>query len=101
MTISVACSSHTGVKTIRSKSDYLGLRNLKAHSSWLIDLFCIPVNKAINSRFVLTKYSDLYKIVQPSLDLISLCLLTGAKCGKDLYGLHGLLRSLPWSEVDY
>ena len=30
----------------------------------------------------MTKYSDLYEIIQFSLDLISLCLLTGANTGK-------------------
>ena len=60
-----------------------------------MDLFYIPVNKGINSRLVLTTYSDLYKIIQSSLNFISLCLLTGAKCGKGLYGLYGLLSSLP------
>ena len=29
-------------------------------------------------------YSDLYEIVHPNLVLISLCLLTGALCGKGL-----------------
>ena len=49
-----------------------------------IDLFCIPVNKGIKSRLRWTKYSDLYEIVQLSLDLIFLCLLTEAECGKGL-----------------
>ena len=40
--------------------------------------FRIPVNKGTNSRLRWTKYSDLYEIVQPSLVLISLCLLIGA-----------------------
>ena len=44
----------------------------------LIDLSRIPVIKGTNSRLGWTKYSDLYEIVHPSLDLISLCLLTGA-----------------------
>jgi len=43
-----------------------------------IDLSRIPVNKNNNARLGWTKYSDLYKLVHPSLDLISLCLLTGA-----------------------
>ena len=47
-----------------------------------IYLFCIPVNKGIKSRLGWTKYSDLYEIVHPSLDLIFLCLLTEAECGK-------------------
>ena len=49
-----------------------------------IDLSCISVNKGTNSRLGWTKYSDLYEIVHPSLVLISLCLLTGAECGKGL-----------------
>ena len=35
-----------------------------------IDLFHIPLNKGIKSRLRWTKYSDLYEIVHPSLDLI-------------------------------
>ena len=42
------------------------------------------MNKGTNSRLGWTKYSDLYETVHPSLDLISLCLFTGAKCGKGL-----------------
>ena len=49
-----------------------------------IDLFHIPVNKGTESRLGWTKYGDLYEIVHPSLDLIFLCLLTGAECGKGL-----------------
>ena len=41
------------------------------------DRFRIHVNKGTNSRHWWTKYSKLYEIVHPSLDLISLCLLTG------------------------
>ena len=41
------------------------------------DRFRIYVNKGIKSMLGWTKYSDLYEIVHPSLDLISLCLLTG------------------------
>ena len=48
------------------------------------DLSHIPVNKGTNSRLGWTKYSDLYEIVQPNLVLISLCLFTGAECGKGL-----------------
>ena len=44
----------------------------------VIDLSRSPVNKGTTSRRGLTKYSDLYEIVHPSLVLISLCLLTGA-----------------------
>ena len=50
----------------------------------IIDLSRIPVNNGIKSRLGWTKYSDLYEIVHPSLDLISLCLLTGAECWKGL-----------------
>ena len=50
----------------------------------VIDLSRIPVNKGIKSRLGWTIYSDLYEIVHPSLDLISLCLFTGAECGKGL-----------------
>ena len=32
------------------------------------------------------KYSDLYEIVPPSLNLIFLCLVTGVECGKGLLG---------------
>ena len=35
-----------------------------------VDLSRIPVNKGIKSRLGWTKYSDLYEIVRPSLDLI-------------------------------
>ena len=49
-----------------------------------IDLFRIPVNKGIKLRLGWTKYSDLYEIVHPSLDLIFLCLLTAAEWGKGL-----------------
>ena len=52
-----------------------------------IDLSRIPVNKGIKSRLSWTNYSDLYKIVHPSLGLISSCLLTGEKYGKGLFAL--------------
>ena len=54
-----------------------------------IDLSRIPVNKGIKSRLGWTKYSDLYEIVHPSLDLIFLCLFTGAECGKGLLQSSG------------
>ena len=44
----------------------------------------IPVNKGTNSRIGWTEYSNLYEIVHPSVDFISLCLLTGAECKKGL-----------------
>ena len=53
-----------------------------------MDLSCIPVNKGTNSRLGLTKYSNLYETVPPSLVLVSLCVLSGVECWK------GLLRSL-------
>ena len=49
-----------------------------------MDLSRFPVNKGTNSRLRWAKYSDLYEIVHPSLVLISLCLFTGAECGKGL-----------------
>ena len=49
-----------------------------------MDLTRIPVTKGTNSRLGWTKYSDLYELGHPSLVLISLCLLTGAYCGKGL-----------------
>ena len=61
-----------------------------------MDLSHILVNKGIKSRLGWTKYSDLYEIVHPSLDLIILCLLTGAECGKGLLtsGMRKLKTSL-------
>ena len=32
----------------------------------------------------MTKYGDLYEIVNPSLDLVSLCVITGEECAKGL-----------------
>ena len=58
------------------------------------DLSRIPVNKGTHSRLGWTKYSDLYEIVLPSLVLISLCLLTGALCGKG--PLSGRFQTLIW-----
>ena len=46
------------------------------------DRSCIHVNKGTNLRLGWTKYSDWYETIYPSLDLISLCLLTGAECEK-------------------
>ena len=40
--------------------------------------------KGTDSMLRWAKYSDLYEVVHPSLVLISLCLLTGAECGKGL-----------------
>ena len=51
------------------------------------DLSRIPVNKGIKSRLGWTKHSDLYEILNLSLDLIFLCFLTGAECGKGLFGV--------------
>ena len=51
---------------------------------YLRDLSRIPVNKGIESRLGSTKYSDLYEIVNLSVNLIFLCLLTGAECKKAL-----------------
>ena len=59
------------------------------------DRFRIHVNKGIKSRLGWTKYSDLYEIVHPSLDLISLCLLTGAECGKGVLATDFVSRRLP------
>ena len=59
------------------------------------DRFRIYVNKGINSSLGWTKYSDLYEIVHPSLDLISLCLLTGAECGKGVLATDFVSRRLP------
>ena len=56
--------------------------NVFKRREFSIHLSRIPVNKGIKSRHGWTKYSDLYEIVHPSLVLISLCLLTGAECGK-------------------
>ena len=50
-----------------------------------VDLSCFPVNKGTNSRLGWAKYSDLCEIIHPSLYLIFLCLLTGAKCEKGLF----------------
>ena len=40
-----------------------------------------------------TVFSDLYEIVYLTLNLISLCLLTGAECGKGLLSLPPLLKN--------
>ena len=47
----------------------------------------IPVNKGTKSRLGWTKYSDFYGTVHPNFDVISLCLVIGAECGKGLYTL--------------
>ena len=48
-----------------------------------MELFCTSENKGTNSRLGSTKYRDLYETVQPSLDIMSLSLLTGPEiCGK-------------------
>ena len=51
----------------------------------IINLSRIPVNKGIKSRLGRTKFSDLYEIVHPSLDLITSYFLTGEECGKGLF----------------
>ena len=48
------------------------------------DRFRIHVNKDTNLKLGWTKYNDWYETIYPSLDLISLCLLTGAECGKGI-----------------
>ena len=48
----------------------------------VIDLSRIPVNKGTNSRLRWTKYSDLYEIIHPSLDLVSLCRSLERNAGK-------------------
>ena len=49
-----------------------------------------PLNKRTDSRLGLTKHSDLYEmiIVHPSLDLFSLCVLSGVECRKSLQDLQ-------------
>ena len=76
-----------GVRVTRNPNSLTSLvKSLtKTQGMVVIDLSHIPVNKCTNSRFGWTNYSDLYEIVHPSLVLISLCLLTGASCGKGLY----------------
>ena len=61
-------------------------RRSQVQSACPIDLYFlrIPVNKGTNSRIGWTEYSNLYEIVHPSVDFISLCLLTGAECKKVL-----------------
>ena len=56
--------------------------NVFKRREFSIHLSRIPVNKGIKSRLGWTNYSDLYETIYPSLDLISLCLLTGAECAK-------------------
>ena len=51
---------------------------------WRIDLSCIPVNKGTNPRLGCIKFTDLYETVHPSVNLSSLCLPTGVKCGKEV-----------------
>ena len=55
----------------------------------------IHVNKGTNLRLGWTKYSDWYKTIYPSLDLISLCLLTGAECGKGAWATYVVSRLPP------
>ena len=76
-----------GVRVTRNPNSLTSLvKSLtKTQGMVVIDLSHIPVNKCTNSRLRWTNYSDLYEIVHPSLVLISLCLLTGAECGKGLY----------------
>ena len=51
----------------------------------IINLSLILVNKGTKSKLGWTKYSDFYGTVHPNLEVISLCLLNGAECGKGLY----------------
>ena len=73
-----------GVRVTRNPNSLTSLvKSLtKTQGMVVIDLSHIPVNKCTNSRLGWTNYSDLYEIVHPSLVHISLCLLTGAECGK-------------------
>ena len=59
------------------------------------DRFRIHVNRGTNLKLGWTKYNDWYETIYPSLDLISLCLLTGAECGKGVLANDFVSRRLP------
>ena len=70
------------LKVKRVKQSLLLKRWILINFLVIIELFRTSENKGTNSRLRWTKYSDLYEPVQPNLDLMSLCLLTGPECGK-------------------
>jgi len=62
----------------------------------LTDRSRIHVNKGTNLRLGWTKYSDWYETIYPGLDLIYLCLLTGADCGEGVLATYFVIRLPPW-----